>query len=76
MGVIAIIIGITFLILAILWGYNTIDAIVFMIGIIVANVPEGLLPQMTVALTITAQRMRDKEVVVTNLKYRCKVSSK
>ena len=67
MGVIAVIIGVTFLILAILFGYSTIDAIVFMIGIIVANVPEGLLPQMTVALTITAQRMRDKEVVVTNL---------
>jgi hypothetical protein len=28
-----------------------------MIGIVVANVPEGLLPQMTVALTLTAQRM-------------------
>jgi len=67
MGTIAITVGIVFLILALLRGYSTIDAIVFMIGIIVANVPEGLLPQMTVALTITAQRMRDKEVVVSNL---------
>ena len=38
-----------------------------MIGIIVANVPEGLLPQLTVALTITATRMRDKQVIVANL---------
>jgi len=67
MGIIAVTIGVIFLILAILWNYPTLEAIVFMIGIIVANVPEGLLPQMTVALTITAQRMRDKEVVVTNL---------
>ena len=67
MGMISVSIGITFLILAIYFGYEIIDAIIFMIGIIVSLVPEGLLPQMTVALTITAQRMRDKEVVVTNL---------
>jgi magnesium-transporting ATPase (P-type) len=67
MASIAMSVGITFLILAIVVGYSAIDAIVFMIGIIIANVPEGLLPQLTVALTITAQRMRDKEVVVTNL---------
>ena len=64
---IAIVIGITFLVLALQFGYSTVDAIVFMIGIIVANVPEGLLPQLTVALTITAQRMRDKSVVVSNV---------
>ena len=67
MGGIAITIGIIFLILALVRGYNAIEAVVFMIGIIVANVPEGLLPQMTVALTLTAKKMQKKNVVVTNL---------
>lgn len=67
MGVVAITIGVIFLILALNFGYSTIDAVVFMIGIIVANVPEGLLPQLTVALTLTAQRMQTKGVVVSNL---------
>jgi len=40
---------------------------VFMIGIIVANVPEGLLATVTVALTITAKRMALKNVLVKNL---------
>ena len=38
-----------------------------MIGIVVANVPEGLLPQMTVALTLPAQRMLKLGVLVSNL---------
>lgn len=67
MGAIAITIGIIFLILALVRGYKAVDAVVFMIGIIVANVPEGLLPQMTVALTLTAKKMQKKDVVVTNL---------
>lgn len=40
---------------------------VFMIGIIVANVPEGLLATVTVALTITAKSMARKNVLVKNL---------
>jgi len=67
MGGIAITIGVIFLILALVRGYKAIEAVVFMIGIIVANVPEGLLPQMTVALTLTAKKMQKKNVVVTNL---------
>jgi sodium/potassium-transporting ATPase subunit alpha len=67
MAMIAFTLGIIFLILALFNGYEAVDAVIFMIGIIVANVPEGLLPQMTVALTLTAQRMRDKNVLVSNL---------
>lgn len=40
---------------------------VFMIGIIVANVPEGLLATVTVCLSLTAQRMATKMVLVKNL---------
>jgi sodium/potassium-transporting ATPase subunit alpha len=67
MAVVAFTLGIAFFILALFNGYNWIEAIVFMIGIIVANVPEGLLPQMTVALTLTAQRMLSLGVLVSNL---------
>jgi magnesium-transporting ATPase (P-type) len=38
-----------------------------MIGIIVANVPEGLLATVTVSLALTAQRMAGKMVLVKNL---------
>ena len=38
-----------------------------MIGIIVANVPEGLLATVTVGLTITATRMAENIVLVKNL---------
>lgn len=38
-----------------------------MIGIIVANVPEGLLATVTVGLTITAKSMAAKNVLVKNL---------
>jgi sodium/potassium-transporting ATPase subunit alpha len=67
MAVVAFTLGIAFFILAFLNGYTWIEALVFMIGIVVANVPEGLLPQMTVALTLTAQRMLSLGVLVSNL---------
>lgn len=54
MAVVAFSIGISFLIAALAIGYTWKDTIVFVIGIIVSNVPEGILPEMTVALTITA----------------------
>jgi len=41
--------------------------IVFAIGIIVANVPEGLLTTVTVSLTLTAMRLKQKKVMVKNL---------
>jgi len=41
--------------------------LIFTIGIIVANVPEGLLATVTVALTLTATRMKIKNVLVKHL---------
>jgi magnesium-transporting ATPase (P-type) len=60
------IIGITFFIIA-LPTYGIVDAVVFMIGIIVANVPEGLLATVTVALTLTAHTMAENNVLVKNM---------
>ncbi|KAK7092204.1 sodium/potassium-transporting ATPase subunit alpha-3-like [Littorina saxatilis] len=59
--------GIVFFFIALVMGYEWIQAVIFLIGIIVANVPEGLLATMTVCLTLTAQRMAHKNCLVKNL---------
>eukprot|EP00756_Hemistasia_phaeocysticola_P026969 Hpha_TRINITY_DN16092_c2_g6::TRINITY_DN16092_c2_g6_i1::g.117518::m.117518/K01539/ATP1A; sodium/potassium-transporting ATPase subunit alpha len=64
---IAIFLGILFLVISIALGLSVIQTIVFTIGIIVANVPEGLLATVTVSLTLTAERMKDVQVLVKNL---------
>eukprot|EP00755_Sulcionema_specki_P011911 Sspe_Gene.815::Locus_275_Transcript_4_5_Confidence_0.182_Length_1513::g.815::m.815/K01539/ATP1A; sodium/potassium-transporting ATPase subunit alpha len=61
---IAIVLGITFLIISFAMNLEWINVIVFTIGIIVANVPEGLLATVTVCLTLTAGRMKDVMVLV------------
>lgn len=63
---IAFVIGIIFFIFG-LFYYNIIMNVIFAIGIIVANVPEGLLATVTVALALTAKRMAAKMVLVKNL---------
>jgi sodium/potassium-transporting ATPase subunit alpha-1 len=64
---VAVFLGITFFAIAILLDYNWLDAVIFLIGIIVANVPEGLLATVTVCLTLTAKRMASKNCLVKNL---------
>ena len=48
--------GLIFFVAAFGLGYFWIDAIVFLIGVIVANVPEGLLAVVTFALSLSANR--------------------
>ncbi|XP_013146714.1 PREDICTED: sodium/potassium-transporting ATPase subunit alpha-like [Papilio polytes] len=48
-------------------GYPFIQTTIFVIGIIVANIPEGLQPTITASLTLTAQRMVKKNCLVKNL---------
>ncbi|KAM9512246.1 sodium/potassium-transporting ATPase subunit alpha-3-like isoform 1-T1 [Salvelinus alpinus] len=64
---VAVFLGITFFILAVCLGYTWLEAVIFLIGIIVANVPEGLLATVTVCLTLTAKRMAKKNCLVKNL---------
>jgi sodium/potassium-transporting ATPase subunit alpha len=64
---VAIFLGVTFFIIALCMGYPWIDAVIFLIGIIVANVPEGILATVTVCLTLTAKRMAKKNCLVKNL---------
>lgn len=64
---VAVFLGVTFFIIAFILGYYWLDAVIFLIGIIVANVPEGLLATVTVCLTLTAKRMAKKNCLVKNL---------
>jgi len=64
---VAVFLGVTFFIIAFILGYDWLDAVIFLIGIIVANVPEGLLATVTVCLTLTAKRMAAKSCLVKNL---------
>lgn len=64
---VAVFLGASFFVLAIILKYKWLEAVVFLIGIIVANVPEGLLATVTVCLTLTAKRMAKKNCLVKNL---------
>ncbi|XP_060728039.1 sodium/potassium-transporting ATPase subunit alpha-2 [Tachysurus vachellii] len=64
---VAVFLGLSFFILSLILGYSWLEAVIFLIGIIVANVPEGLLATVTVCLTLTAKRMAHKNCLVKNL---------
>ncbi|KAM9439243.1 sodium/potassium-transporting ATPase subunit alpha-2 [Clarias gariepinus] len=64
---VAVFLGVSFFILSLILGYSWLEAVIFLIGIIVANVPEGLLATVTVCLTLTAKRMAQKNCLVKNL---------
>jgi len=67
-SLIAFSLGISFFIIGMVKsGGDVVPNIIFLIGIIVANVPEGLLATVTVSLTLTARRMAQKNVRVKNL---------
>jgi len=63
----AVALGCFLFIVAFLLGYHWIDAILFLIGVIVASVPEGMLAIVTIALSVTAKRMSSKNCLVKNL---------
>jgi P-type E1-E2 ATPase len=48
-------------------GLSFWDSFLFAIGIIVANVPEGLLPTVTLALAMGSQRMAARHVLIRHL---------
>jgi sodium/potassium-transporting ATPase subunit alpha len=64
---VACFIGVSFLIIGMVRKEDPITNLVFMVGIIVANVPEGLLLTVTIALTLTAKQMKERNVLVKNL---------
>ena len=65
MVIIAIILGITALCISIfITGFSLNAALIFSIGIIVANVPEGLMPIVSLSLAMGVQRMAKKNALV------------
>ncbi|OIO72052.1 MAG: hypothetical protein AUJ56_02650 [Zetaproteobacteria bacterium CG1_02_49_23] len=65
---IAIALGVSFFLLGVVVTQSPLWInLVFAIGIIVANVPEGLLPTVTLTLSIAAQRMAKLNVLVKNI---------
>ena len=46
---VAVFLGVSFFVLSLILGYSWLEAVIFLIGIIVANVPEGLLATVTVS---------------------------
>jgi len=64
---IAVVMGLIFFAVGVASGRSLWINIVFMLGIIVANVPEGLLPTITLALSMASLRMAKKQVLVKTL---------
>lgn len=64
---IAIFLGVSFFAVSVAIGNGVIGSLIFAIGIIVANVPEGLLPTVTLSLTMASRRMAAKNALIKNL---------
>ncbi len=64
---IAIFLGVSFFLVSVAIGNGWIASLIFAIGIIVANVPEGLLPTVTLSLTMASRRMARKNALIKNL---------
>jgi calcium-translocating P-type ATPase len=65
--VLAVALGAAFFVVGVHAGLPLLSAFVFGIGIIVANVPEGLLPTVTLALAMGARRMARRNVLIRHL---------
>jgi len=63
----ATLLGAVFFLIGQLMGLSFMENLVFAIGIIVANVPEGLLPTVTLSLAMATQRMAKKNALVRHL---------
>ena len=63
----ALLLGAALFLMGHLIGLSFWDDLIFAIGIIVANVPEGLLPTVTMALAMATQRMARKNALVRHL---------
>lgn len=66
-AILAIGLGVVLFVLGSIRGMSFTDRFLFSVGIIVANVPEGLLPTVTLALAIAVQRMVGRHALVKKL---------
>jgi len=63
-GILAVAIGLAFFVISRMIGVPFWEGFIFAIGIIVAMVPEGLLPTLTLALVLATQRMAKRNVLI------------
>ena len=66
-AILAVTIGLLVFVIGAFIGLPTRISLVFSIGIIVANVPEGLLPTVTLAMAMAARRMARRQTLVRHL---------
>ena len=66
-AVLAVVIGLSFFAVGAAIGVPFWEDFIFSIGIIVAMVPEGLLPTLTLALVLAAQRLAKRNVLIRHL---------
>lgn len=66
-GIFAVLIGLAFFAIGHFLGIPLWDDFIFAIGIIVAMVPEGLLPTLTLSLVLATQRMAKRNVLIRHL---------
>ena len=66
-AVISLLMGASFFVIGLWTGLGLWISAIFGIGIIVANVPEGLLPTVTLALAMSGQRMANRNALIKHL---------
>jgi magnesium-transporting ATPase (P-type) len=66
-AILSVSIGVIFFLVAGLLGMSVNERFIFAIGVIVANVPEGLLPTVTLSLALATQRMARRNAIVRRL---------
>ncbi len=66
-AVVAVAVGLAFLPLGLVAGLSFPDALVFAVGLLVANVPEGLLPTITLALAVGVRSLAKEGALVKRL---------
>jgi sodium/potassium-transporting ATPase subunit alpha len=64
---IAMTLGLTFFIVGLFLGGGLMSSMIFAIGIVVANVPEGLLPTVTLCLGMASKRMVKRKALIKKL---------
>ena len=65
--ILALIAGVLFFMLGYFSGKGVLIAAIFALSLIVANVPEGLLPTITLSLSLASQRMAKRNALIKNL---------
>ncbi|WP_441350913.1 P-type ATPase, partial [Streptomyces sp. b94] len=64
---VAVAMGMVFLVVGVAVGLPLTDSLTFAIGLLVANVPEGLLPTITLALAVGVRSLARRGAVVKRL---------